>query len=149
MAFLFLPINLSPASFCSAVWDDGSELGPSPAPGAAGAHAAAQPVLLPALLSQELLEWALVPEGENRRIKTQLCCPVWDEELGGARPRTPTQRVPTRGQSQHQRGCPPCRQTHRNSRDLVKKNQLLALIIAYVFVSRARKISTFHQNALG
>lgn len=34
-----------------------------------------------------------------------------------------------------------------------EENQLLALIIAYVFVSRARKISTgkytFHQNAFG
>ena len=34
-----------------------------------------------------------------------------------------------------------------------KENQLLALIIAYVFISRTRKISTdkytFHQNAFG
>lgn len=65
-----------------------------------------------------------------------------------------TESVPTGGQRQTAPGGMPTLQT-----DLLKQpgpseeNQLLALIIAYVFVSRARKISTgkytFHQNAFG
>lgn len=116
-------------------------------------------MLLPALLSQELLERALVPEGDLTckicRIKTRLCCPVWDEGVGGAIPRTPTDKVSThRRPKTDSTGGMPALQT-----DLLKQpgpseeNQLLALIIAYVFVARARKISTgkytFHQNAFG
>lgn len=65
-----------------------------------------------------------------------------------------TESVPTGGQGQTVPEGMPTLQTHLLKQPgPSEENQLLALIIAYVFISRARKISTgkytYHQNAFG
>lgn len=111
-------------------------------------------MLLQALLSQELLERALVPEGKkSQKPDCAALCGMRGVEMP-YQGLPPTVSVPTGGQGQAAPEGMPTLQT-----DLLKQpgpseeNQLLALIIAYVFVSRARKISTgkytYHQNAFG
>lgn len=68
MAFLLLPINLPPASLCSAARDDGAQLGPALLQQLLHTHSSSAPAS-PTSAGPEMLERALLPEGKKTKDK--------------------------------------------------------------------------------